>query len=149
MTAPALIFIRTRGGLAPATAYDAEALDGYPPGAQVEVTIRQRRSGKHHRWFFRALSKLVESGAVPFLTVDEFLDALKIASGVTRLRMMVTGEVYVVPGSISYAAKDQAAFKMFTDRAAQVIAENYGIDLAEMMEGENEYSGNICIARRA
>lgn len=133
MTAPALIFIRTRAGLAPATAYDAEALDGYALGAQVEVTIRQRRSGKHHRWFFKALARIIESGAVPFLTVDEFLDALKIACGVTQFRMQINGEAYIVPGSISYAAKDQVAFKAFADRAAQVIAENYGIDLAEMM----------------
>ena len=137
MTAPALIFIRTRGGLAPASSYDAEVLDGYPLGAQVEVTIRQRRSGKHHRWFFKALARLVDSGAVPFLTVDEFLDALKIACGITQLQMRLDGEVYVLPGSISYAAKDQAAFKMFADRAAQVIAENYGVDLAAMMEEDD------------
>jgi hypothetical protein len=134
MTAPALIFIRTRGGLAPASAYDAEALDGYALGAQVEVTIRQRRSGRHHRWLFKALARLVESGAVPFLTVDEFLDALKIACGITRLQMRLDGEVYVLPGSISYAKADQAQFKAFADRAAQVIAENYGIDLAGMMD---------------
>jgi hypothetical protein len=137
MTTPALIFIRTRGGLAPASAYDAEALDGYALGAQVEVTIRQRRSGKHHRWFFVCLARLVESGAVPFLTIDEFLDALKIACGITRLQMRLDGEVYVLPGSISYAKADQKQFQAFADRAAQVIAENYSVDIAAMMEGED------------
>jgi hypothetical protein len=134
MTAPPLAMIRTKHGLSPASAYDAEALDAYAIGAEVEVRIHQRRSGKHHRWFFLAMSKLVQSGAVPFATVDEFLGALKMACGVTEIRQGIGGAPYIVPGSISFAAKDQPAFKAFTDRASELIARHYGVDIAAMME---------------
>lgn len=129
-----LMFRRIPAGLSPASSYDAEEIDRYAIGAEVEVVIHQRRSGKHHRWFFLALSKLVQSGAVPFTTLDEFLSALKMAAGITELRQGIGGTPYIVPGSISFAAKDQAQFKEFTDRCAEVIARHYGVDIAQFME---------------
>lgn len=134
MTAAPLMMTRTRAGLSPATAYDAELLDAYALGVDVEVTVRQRRSERHHRYFFRALSQLVKAGAVPFQTTDEFLGALKMACGVTEIRQGVGGAPYIVPGSISFAAKDQAAFKAFADRAAETIATHYGVTLEQAME---------------
>jgi len=133
MSAPTIIMRRTPSGLAPATSYDAELLDGYATGAEVEVTVRQRRSEKHHRWFFKALSEVVKSGAVPFQTTEEFLAALKMACGVTELRKGIGGQPYIVPGSISFAAKDQAAFKAFADRAGEMIARHYGVTLEQAM----------------
>lgn len=131
-----LMFSRTASGLVPASAYDAEELDRYAIGTDLEVVIHQRRSGRHNRWFFLALTKLVKSGAVPFQTLDEFLSALKMAAGITELRQGIGGAPYIVPGSISYAAKDQAEFKAFTDRCAEVIARHYGVDIAQFMETE-------------
>lgn len=136
MSAAPLMLKRTAAGLVPASAYDAEELDRYSLGSEVEVTIHQRRSGRHHRFFFLALSKLVKSGAVPFETVDEFLSALKMAAGITELRQGIGGTPYIVPGSISFAAKDQAAFREFTNRCAEVIARHYGVDIAQFMERE-------------
>src|SRR4051794_38365364 len=98
---------RTPAGLAPVTAFDAERMDGIAYGADVEVTVKQRRSLPHHRWFFKALATVVSSGAVPFQTVDELLDALKLSCGITQLRQGIGGTPYVMPGSISFAAKDQ------------------------------------------
>lgn len=129
-----IIMHRTRAGLAPASAFDAEELDAITIGAEVEVTIKQKRSGQHHRFFFATLSAIVRSGAVPFNTVDEMLDALKMACGITQLRQSIGGAPYYVPGSISFAAKDQPAFKAFQERAFALIAQHYGINPDAVLE---------------
>lgn len=134
MALPTLIMKRTPIGLSPAAAIDAEELERIAIGATVEVTVRQRRSGQHHRWFFLALSKIVKAGAVPFSTVDELLDACKMACGVTQLRQSIGGAPYYVPGSISFAAKDQPAFKEFADRALALIANHYHLDIGVIMD---------------
>lgn len=134
MSAPAIIMKRTIAGLSAATAFDAEELDRISIGATVEVTVRQRRSVLHHRWFFLLLSRLVKAGAVPFSTTEELLDACKMACGVTQLRQSIGGAPYYVPGSISFAAKDQTAFKEFADKALALIANHYRIDIADVLD---------------
>jgi hypothetical protein len=134
MAAIPIIMHRTRAGLAPASAFDAEELDAITMGAEVEVTIKQKRSLQHHRFFFKTLSEIVKSGAVPFNTVDELLDALKMACGITQLRQSIGGAPYYVPGSISFAAKDQPAFKAFQERAFALIAQHYGIDPVAVLD---------------
>ena len=128
MAAPPILMVRTRAGLSPAQAYDAERLDEITIGATVEVTVRQRRSNANHRHFFAVLGQLVASGAVPFESTDDLLSALKMACGITELRQGVGGAPYIVPGSISYAAKDEPAFKAFKDKAFALIASHYGVD---------------------
>lgn len=134
MSRPSIYMRRTPAGLAPSHAIDAEALDAYSFGAEVEVTIRQRRSPPHHRFFFATLGRLVASGAVPFETTDEFLSALKMACGITELRKGVGGVPYIVPGSISFAAKDEPAFKAFREKAFDLIRRHYGVEPETVLE---------------
>lgn len=130
-----LLLVKRNGGLYPATDMDAEALAGYGDGAKVEAEVRQPRVPQAHRFFFAALNKVVASGATPFRTTDELLDALKMAAGLTELRRDINGRYFVLPGSISFAAKDEAAFREFREAAFAVLAERYGID-ATALEGE-------------
>lgn len=125
---------RYRYGLECVAAIDSEELDRITIGATVEVTIRQRRSNPHHRFFFACLGKLVASGAVPFSTVDELVDALKMACGITELRRGIGGAPYIRAGSISYAAKDEPAFKEFRQKAFALIAQHYGVDPVALLE---------------
>ncbi len=129
-----IIMRRTSAGLSPASAFDDEELGAIIMGAEVEVTIKQKRSGQHHRFFFATLSALVRSGAVPFNTVDELLDALKMACGITQLRRSIGGAPYYVPASISFAAKDETKFKEFKERAFALIAQHYAIDCQTALE---------------
>lgn len=133
-----IIMHRTRAGLAPASAFDDEELARVSMGSEVEVTIKQKRSLPHHRFFFKTLSEIVRSGAVPFNTVDELLDALKMACGITQLRQSIGGAPYYVPGSISFAAKDEPKFKEFKDKAFALIAQHYGIDPGAVLQDRRE-----------
>lgn len=125
---------RTPAGLAPVDAVDAERLAGYSLGATVEVTVKQHRSGPNHRHFFSFLGRLVESGAVPFTSTSALLDALKMTLGVTELRQGIGGQPYFVPGSISFAAKDEAAFRDFKTKALALIAQHYGVNVDDVLE---------------
>jgi hypothetical protein len=132
----AILMRRTPSGLSPHSAYDAEVLDGYPIGADVEVTIKQRRSNANHRHFFAALARVVQSGATPFTTTDELLGALKMSCGITEVRQSIGGAPYYVPGSISFAAKDEPAFREFKEAAFALIARHYGVDPVALLESE-------------
>lgn len=130
----AVLMVRTPTGLKPAGPFDAERLDQFANGATVEVSIKQRRSGPNHRHFFATLGRLVESGAVPFNSTDELLDALKFSCGLTELRKAVGGAPYFVPASISFAAKDEPAFRAFKEQAFNLIATHYGVDPETVLE---------------
>lgn len=134
MAAAPIIMTRHGAGLVPVSAFDSEELDRISRGAHVEVTVKQRRSLPHHRWFFLLLGRLVKAGAVPFSTTEELLDACKMACGVTQLRQSIGGAPYYVPGSISFAAKDQPAFKEFADKALALIANHYRIDISDVLD---------------
>lgn len=132
MASTPLMFKRTASGLAPASAYDAEELDRYAIGAEVEVTIRQRRSGRNHRHFFVVLARIVESGATPFQTSDQLLDALKMSCGMTEMRQAIGGAPYFIPASISFAKLPETEFRDFKQRAFALIASHYSIDPASI-----------------
>jgi hypothetical protein len=132
MSALPIMMERTHSGLVPLQSYDAERLEEISYGATVEVTIRQRRSNPNHRHFFVVLSRVVAGGCVPFETVDELLSALKMACGITEIRQGIGGAPYIVPGSISFAAKDEPAFRAFKDRAFALLASHYGINVDDL-----------------
>lgn len=129
-----ILMRRTPHGLAPHSAVDAEALDAYALGADVEVTIRQRRSSQHHRWFFKYLSEVIASGITPFRRVETPLDALKLECGYGEMQQLLNGEYVVKPASISFAAMDQGAFKQFAEDAIAAIATHYGVHPEQVME---------------
>ena len=134
MNRPALLMRRTPSGLVPAHAIDAEALEAYGIGAEVEVVVKQRRSTQHHRWFFEYLSKVVASGSTPFKRTEQLLEALKLETGVTEIMRTMDGKYLVKPASISFAAMDQAEFKRFSEESIRAIAEHYGIHPEAVME---------------
>lgn len=123
-----IVMKRTATGLAPVSSFDAEELDRIGIGSEVEVSIHQRRSGKNHRHFFVVLSRIVESGATPFPTVETFLDALKMSMGHVEMRQSMSGPPYFVPASISWAKMSEHEFKEFKQRAFELIAVHYKID---------------------
>jgi hypothetical protein len=125
---------RVTGGLAPCHSYDAERLDGYGLGVDLEVSIRQRRSLPQQRLYWVTLQEVVNAtGDYP--SAEALHEALKLALGCVRLMKRWDGEILTVPDSTAFAAMDGAAFKDFFDRAMAAIAERYGFDpLAEFTQ---------------
>jgi hypothetical protein len=123
---------RTRRGLEPVMPADAEALDAIDIGADVEVTIKRRRSLPQLRLYWSMLAHVVlATGDYP--SPEHLHDAVKMALGYTTPIRTIEGGMIYVPDSVAIAAMDQTAFKGFFDATAMLLAERYGFDpLAEM-----------------
>jgi hypothetical protein len=119
------------GALRPASHFDDARLRKIGPEAIVDVTVRQRRSLANHKHFFAMLNEAVDSGAVPYSDPEELLDALKMACGLTKLKRALDGTYYHTPASISFAAKDEPAFRAFKERAVKLLADHYGVVVLE------------------
>lgn len=133
-----ILMHRVRGGLSPVTSYDAERLDGYALGTDLEISIKQRRSLPQLRLYWVTLQGVVDAtGDYP--SAEALHEALKLALGCVRLMKRWDGEILTVPDSTAFAAMDGEQFKKFFDAAMAAIAERYGFDpLAELSHTRGE-----------
>lgn len=113
------IFRKEFGKLVPDDPKAKAAIAKVGHGEHVQADIKRPRNLAHHRLFF-ALLNLVFENQEYFRSVDDLLDALKIAIGHTKTVVLKSGE-HKVPLSISFASMDQAAFNEFFDRAADFL----------------------------
>lgn len=122
-----IILRRTARGLEPPTAGDAEMLDRYGLGQDVEVTIKARRSLPQLRLYWAMLSRVIEAtGAYP--SADHLHSALKQTLGYTTPIKTLDGELLYWPDSVAFAKMDAMEFKAFFDAAVAKIAEKWGFD---------------------
>lgn len=122
-----LLMRRVRGGLSPVTAWDAERLDAYAEGHDIEVTVRQRRSSEQNRFYWVTLANVVAATG-DFPTAEHLHAALKYALGYHELMKRWDGTIEKIPDSTAFAKMDAAAFKVYMDKAFLLIRERYGID---------------------
>lgn len=110
------LFQRDFGGFRP---INEEAEDLYHRvkfGEVVELTGKKVRNGNYHRLFF-AMLKLISENSNPHISPKAALHFAKIASGTGDVVTDSRGEQHFVPGSISFAKMDQAAFEAFVQSA--------------------------------
>jgi hypothetical protein len=121
-----------------------------PEDKEVFVTIRMARNPAQHRWFFGVLGQMVKAGVWDG-DVDSLLEHIKIAVGHVSKVIHWTGEVYYSIKSIAFASMDQLKFSRFVKRAEYVIAERFGVDVAELFKRADEDSSprdeGICAQR--
>lgn len=134
------IFMRKcRGGLFPASAFDAERLDLCAPGVDIEVTMKQRRSLPQMRLYWGMLARVVEN-TDGWATSEHLHEAIKLHLGYTRPVKTIDGRPAWMADSIAFANMDAAEFRVFFDRAAEAIATFIlpGVDpLALVKEGSD------------
>ena len=116
-----ILMRRTRGGLSPVAAFDAERLERYGIGADVEVTIKQRRSLPQMRLYWSMLARVVEN-TDGWPTSEHLHEALKQHLGYTQPLKTVDGRTVWIADSIAFAKMDAAEFRVFFDRAVETIA---------------------------
>lgn len=116
------VFVKKAGKLVPADIHAQEWLDGIKEGREVMLTVRKPRNPKHHRLLW-ALLKMVVDNTDRWPSPDVLLDDLKLATGHADLRFdILKGRPYMVPKSISFAAMDQDAFRLWFDAAIDILA---------------------------
>lgn len=119
----------------------ANALVRIKAGGFVMCEVKKQRNPRFHRKLF-ALVKLVydnlpEKLAERFENQRQFLDALKIAVGVTRPVPMANGKIVQVPDSISFEKMDDLEFTEFYNKCVDLICTKIVCDWdSETLKGE-------------
>jgi hypothetical protein len=115
------IVMRRRGSaLIPVMEVDVEVIASIPEGKDVFVSPKHRRNPRHHRLAWALAEKLAEM--VGFPDREDAMDFLKIkARHVKTIMDPRTGQIEVVPKSISWASLDQRAFGRIFNRMVWVI----------------------------
>lgn len=132
-----LVMMRTRNGLAPVSAYDAELLDRYAVGSTIEITTKQRRSLPQLRTYFAMLA-YVNKATEAYPTVENLNEALKMHLGYVTTVRRFDGEEVTMADSIAFAAMDQAAFKVFFDQAVKALTEKFHFDPLGFLDKERQ-----------
>lgn len=130
-----ILLRRTPRGLAPVAAFDAERLDRYAIGADVEVSIKQRRSLPQQRMYWSILARVVEN-TNEWPTSEHLHDAMKLHLGYSQPLRTVDGRTIWLADSTAFASMDAAEFKVFFDRAMDLIATEIlpGVDPMSLLE---------------
>lgn len=127
-------FAKHIGALRPADEDAESLLQSIAMGECVEVTVHRRRNPKHHRKLFALLKIVVENTDGRWPNTDALKEDLKMATGLFEKRASISGKVYFVPKSISFASMDQAEFSRWYDQAVDVIVTRIipGLDRDEL-----------------
>ena len=115
-----VLLVREKSKLAAADPISAEIIANIKLRETVTASIRRPRNPKHHRKLWALLSVVFENQTA-FATVEDLLNAIKLATGLFDTGKTVDGVPYVVPQSISFASMDQNRFEQWYEKALDVI----------------------------
>lgn len=117
-----MVMIKTTTGFIPLDAISADQYRLIKTGKPVTVSVTQTRNLKFHRKMFALLQVVYDAQPEPqaFLTVEDLLDALKVAVGHSK-KMRQFDQNIVIPKSIAFDKMDQANFEDSYERVVEVI----------------------------
>lgn len=124
--APILV-TKTRNGLSPVSAMDAEFLDRYATGADLEISVKQRRSLPQLKTYFKMLHYVNEVTQL-YPDVEHMHEALKLYLGYVTEIKGIDGKIMLMADSAAFAAMDGATFQTFFKQAEKTLAEKVGFD---------------------
>jgi hypothetical protein len=114
---------RTLSGLAPADDHAREVLRRWQLGETLKADVRKPRAHRSLRRYW-ALVNLVYQNSEQFKSPEAVHAYLKIRAGhCTPIVSKSTGEVFLVPDSISYDRLDETEFRAVWERVVQVVAD--------------------------
>lgn len=121
-------------GLRPLTAYDAEVVFSDPVGTTYDLVKRSRRSNPQLRLYWVMLDRVVKAtGKWP--NSAKLSRDIKLTLGYVEPAVNLrTGEMSLSPDSIALDAMEPDEFKVFFDKAAELLAERLGFDPLAFLE---------------
>ena len=128
-----IILRRSHSGLTPVSRIDADMLDEYALGSDVEVTIKKRRSLPQLRLYWAMLGNVV-AATEDHPSADHLHDAIKDKLGYKTPMRRLDGSIAFIPDSVALTRMDGVQFKAFFDAAVKLLAETYGIDPLALSE---------------
>lgn len=95
------------------------------PGELVQLDGKRPRNPRFHRMWW-AMLNLMAQNSRPAMTAEQLNFMAKVATGTGEwVKNPKTGIPLFMPGSISFAAMDQAEFRRFVQRAAEALCERF------------------------
>jgi hypothetical protein len=121
--------VRLGGGkLSPVTAWDAELLDRFAGGTEFDLVARTKRSNPQNALYWRTLSAVCEATG-KWSRPEALHVALKVELGYVEPLMGLDGRIKgMIPDSTSFAAMSHEDFRVFFDKAMEVLAKAVGTD---------------------
>jgi hypothetical protein len=119
--------IKTQTGLKPAYDSDYETYSKIPLNEVFEIEYKKPRNIKFHRKYF-ALIKLAFENQTDYRNLNDLRRDISIVAGYyDEVVNKVTGEVYKMPKSISFAQMDEIEFSELYERTKDVICKWLGV----------------------
>jgi hypothetical protein len=126
---PAMFMQVVGGKLSPSTAFDQEQLDQLPRGIDLEVSVKHRkRSNPQNNLYWAILAEVVKAtGKWP--TSKHMHREIKLALGyVEKIVNKFNGAVTYQADSTAFDEMPDDEYKVFFDKAMELIAREIGID---------------------
>ena len=127
------MFERRGTHLVPSDRAAEEMVLALPEGKPVLMDMRRARSPKNHAHLF-ALLKVACEQLEGYPDTETLLDALKLATHLTRPVQMPDGRIVWIPKSINWASMPEDEFQRWKARAMFVLGQLLGIDPQELLE---------------
>lgn len=135
MKRPVAIVKLDRGRIAPVSAWDSELLASEKDGQEFDLVRRSKRSRPHSSMYWSQLSAIVKATEA-FASAEHFHTWIKARLGYVAPIMGPKGQVVgMTIDSTSFEKMDQAGFNAFYEKAARLVAEEMGIDMAQVRLG--------------
>lgn len=110
------LYRRALDGFLPFNEEASDYFAGIKLGEVCELKPTKVRNGKYHRLFF-VMIKLISDNSTPHISTKAAMHFAKLATGTGEVVTDSKGEKHFIPGSISFAKMDQAAFEEFVKTA--------------------------------
>ena len=123
-----ILVIKTQTGLKPCYDSDFENYSKIPINEQFEIEYKKVRNYEFHKKYF-ALLKLAFENQSDYRLMNDLRRDLTITAGFyTEVVNKVTGEVYTLANSISFAKMDNVEFNDLYEKTKDVISKWLGIE---------------------
>lgn len=121
--------------LVPHAPFDVELFERYPANVPLRIQLAQPRSGPRHR-LYRVSLRIIVNNTDKFSTEDALHKTLLLACNVTEPILTTEGEFLYVPSSTAFDAMPEDEFKIYFDRAMEIVASVIipGLDLDELLK---------------
>lgn len=133
---------RVGSKLVPCARLDEEALEEFPEGKDLNVTITRSRSQRQHRFFWALLQKICVNHDT-YQKAEQLLLWLKVRLGYVEEMRFHNETVWWVAKSISFNSMGQDEFKKFFDASLDVIVAEVipGLDTKHLIREVEEMVG--------
>lgn len=128
------LFVKDLASLRPASQEAEEVLTKIKRGDLVMVEVKRSRNLKHHQKFF-VLMHLVFDNQEKYEVFEDFLDAVKCATGHRTILSVTESRIIMQPKSIAFSKMDQDQFNAFYNNVIDLVCRKIipGMDREELI----------------